>query len=156
MFYQTYTARKPRNHPRQRRNGAVRCWCTLFAASAYHLYATGGDGSAKRIFCLWWPWLLTFDFDIETRPSHWPNTPSVWIWRKSVQPFPRYLIHKQKTYHTQIAKNRTLLACGKRFVNVTQTLLIFNSRTQRLIYLKATVQAMKQSTVITSYLECEL
>jgi len=40
---------------------------------------------------------LTFDLDIQTRPSEGPNTSFVRIWRKSVQPFPRYLIHKQKS-----------------------------------------------------------
>ena len=39
---------------------------------------------------------LTFDLDIETPLSEGPNTSSVWIWRKFVQRFPRYLIHKQK------------------------------------------------------------
>jgi len=39
-----------RNHPRQRRNGPV-CWCvTLFAESAFHSVAVGGDGSALRVF----------------------------------------------------------------------------------------------------------
>jgi len=37
-----------------------------------------------------------FDLDLQTRPSEGPNTSSVWIWCKSVQRFPRYLIHKQK------------------------------------------------------------
>jgi len=32
---------------------------TLFAASAYHSYAPGGVGIAKRVFCPWWPWPLT-------------------------------------------------------------------------------------------------
>jgi len=27
---------------------------------------------------------LTFDLDLQTRPSEGPNTSSVWIWRKSV------------------------------------------------------------------------
>jgi len=55
----------PQNHPpRQWRNGAVCCWYMLFAASAYHSYAAGSDGSAKRVFRPWWP--LTFDVDIHT------------------------------------------------------------------------------------------
>ena len=49
---------------------------------------------------------LTFDTDFQTRSSEGPNTSSVWIWRKSVQQFPRYFIHKQKA--TNGAKNRTL------------------------------------------------
>jgi len=43
MFYQAQTARESPN-PRQRRNGAVRCCCTLLAASAYHSYAAGVTG----------------------------------------------------------------------------------------------------------------
>jgi len=49
---------------------------------------------------------VTFDLDIQTRPSDGPNTSSLWIWRKSVQRFPRYFIHKQKATHS--AKNRTI------------------------------------------------
>ena len=60
----------------------------------------------KWRFCFQWPWSLTFDLDLQTRPSEGPNTSSVWIWRKSVQRFPRYFIHKQKT-QTDGAKNRT-------------------------------------------------
>jgi len=42
----------PQKHPPgHQRSGAVRCCCTLFAASPYHSYAAGvTDGSAKRIF----------------------------------------------------------------------------------------------------------
>jgi len=40
----------PEITPRQGRNGAVRCCTTLFAASAYHSYAAGGNGSTKRVF----------------------------------------------------------------------------------------------------------
>jgi len=41
-------------------------------------------------------YLITFTFhlDIQTHPSEKPNTSSLWIWRKSVQRFPRYFIHK--------------------------------------------------------------
>jgi len=39
---------------------------------------------------------LTFNLDIQTRPSEGTNMPSMWIWRKSVQWFPRYFIHKQR------------------------------------------------------------
>ena len=41
---------------------------TLFAASAYHLYAARSDGSAERFFV---PGDL--DLDIHTRPSLGPN-----------------------------------------------------------------------------------
>jgi len=40
---------------------------------------------------------LTFDLDLQTRPSEGPNTSSVWILRKSVQRFPKYFTHKQNT-----------------------------------------------------------
>ena len=56
------------------------------------------------------PFFVPGDFDL------WPltfnsserriNTSSVWMWRKSVQRFPRYFIHKQKTTDWR-AKNRT-------------------------------------------------
>jgi len=47
---------------------------------------------------------LTFDLDLQTRPSEGPNTSALWIWRKSVQRFPRYLIHKQKKHRLTAAK----------------------------------------------------
>jgi len=53
------------------------------------------------------PNLWTFDLDIHTRPSEGPNTSSLWIWRKSIQQFPTYFIHKQKKV-TDSTKNRTL------------------------------------------------
>jgi len=53
---------------------------------------------------------LTFDPDIQTRLSKGPNTSSVWIWRKSVQRFPTYFIHKQKKPRTDSTKNRTFLS----------------------------------------------
>jgi len=39
---------------------------------------------------------LTFNLDTETRPSEGPDV-SRRVRRKSVQQFPKYLIHKQKT-----------------------------------------------------------
>ena len=57
-------------------------------------------------FCPWWPWPLIFDLDLQFHPSEGPNTLSVWIRCKSVQLFPRYFVHKQKT-QTDGAKNRT-------------------------------------------------
>jgi len=94
-FYQTYTARKPpKSLPRQRRNGAIRWWMTLFTASVFQSVATQGCWNCTEHFLS----LVTLssDLDIQTRPSEGANTSSVWIWRKSVQPFPRYFIHKQK------------------------------------------------------------
>jgi len=45
-----------------------------------------------------WPWH-------SNSPSEGPNTSSVWNWRKSVQRFPRYFIHKKAT---DSGINRTL------------------------------------------------
>jgi len=38
---------------------------------------------------------LTFDLGIQTRPSEGPITSFLRIWRKSVERFPRYFIHKK-------------------------------------------------------------
>jgi len=61
-----------------------------------HKQHAGRRKGRKGRFCPWWPWPLTFDLDLQTRPIDGPNTSSLWIWRKSVQRFPRYFIHKQK------------------------------------------------------------
>jgi len=54
---------------------------------------------------------LTYDLDIQTRPSEGPNVSSLLIWRKSVQRFPVYLMHKpRKMKKSQRYKNRTLRA----------------------------------------------
>ena len=60
-------------------------------------------------------WPLTFHCDLQTRPSEGPNTFSVWIWRKSVQQFPKYFIHKQKTTDWRRQKQNLpqFTACGK-------------------------------------------
>ena len=59
---------------------------------------------------------LTFDLDLQTRPSEGPNTSSVWIWRKSVQRFPGIFHTQTKNPQTDDAWNRTscssLLAVG--------------------------------------------
>jgi len=78
-----------------------------------HSIAAGDDVSAQHVFCPWWPWSLTFDLDIQTHPRGEPNTSSLWIWCKSVQHFPRYLIHKQKKLEAKDVLpniNRTLAA----------------------------------------------
>ena len=49
---------------------------------------------------------LTFDLDVQTCPSEGPNTSCVWTWRKCVQRFSRYFMHKQNV--TDSAKNRTV------------------------------------------------
>jgi len=48
--------------------------------------------AAKRTekCCFLSPATLSFDPDLQTRPSEGPNTSYVWICRKSVQRFPRY------------------------------------------------------------------
>jgi len=48
--------------------------------------------------CYVWPWLRPPLLDIQARSSQGPSTSSLWIWRKSVQLFARYLIHKQKKH----------------------------------------------------------
>jgi len=40
-----------------------------------HMQAT--ERAEKCCFCPWWPWPLTFDLDIQTRPSEGPNTKHV-------------------------------------------------------------------------------
>jgi len=47
---------------------------------------------------------LTFDLDLQTRPSEGPNTSCVRIWCKSVLRFWKYFIHKQKKPQTDGAK----------------------------------------------------
>jgi len=73
-------------------------------------------------FCPWWP--LTFDIDLQTHPSERPNTFFTWIWRKSVQRFPRYFIHKQKTTDWRRQKQNLLqfTACGNQQVESSMPL----------------------------------
>jgi len=57
---------------------------------------------------------LTFDLDIQTLLSGGPNTSSPWIWWKSVQRFPRYFRHKQKSHRQRPKQNLPqFTACGK-------------------------------------------
>ena len=65
-------------------------------AHALQCIVNGDDSAVFRFFCHRWPWSLTFDLDIQTRPSEGPSTYFLWIWRISVQPFPRHLSNKQK------------------------------------------------------------
>ena len=60
----------------------------------------------NAVFLSLWPWPLIYDLDIQTCPSDGSETSSLWIWRKSVQRFPIYFIHKQKRHSS--AQNRTL------------------------------------------------
>jgi len=58
------------------------------------------------------------DIDLQSRPSEGPNTSSVWIWRKSVQWFRRYFIHKQKSRTQRQKQNLTQFTeCGKNTQN---------------------------------------
>ena len=51
-----------------------------------------------------WPWLLTFDLDIQTRTSEGPNTSSC----KSIQPFPNiWCVNKIKKSQTALKQNLT-------------------------------------------------
>jgi len=58
---------------------------------------------------------LTFDLGLQTRLSKGLNTSLVWIWRKSVQRFPGYFIHKQKNADRQRQKQNLpqFTTCGK-------------------------------------------
>jgi len=49
---------------------------------------------------------LTFDPDLQTRPSDGPNMYSVRIWRKSVQRFPEIFHAQTKKPQIDGAKNR--------------------------------------------------
>jgi len=70
------------------------------------------ERAEKYRFSPWWPWLLTFDLDLQTRPSEGTNTSSVWIWRKSVQRFPR-LSYRDKKVTDSTKQNLTqFTACG--------------------------------------------
>jgi len=74
-------------------NGLV-CCCTKFAAYSARLtmHCQMGRRSSFQVLSLV---TLTFDLDIQTRPSEGPNKSSLWIWHKSIQWFLRYLRHKQ-------------------------------------------------------------
>jgi len=50
--------------PGQRRNGAIGCCVTSFAASAFHSVAAGSDESARRVFI---PGDLTLTFSLDER-----------------------------------------------------------------------------------------
>jgi len=56
---------------------------------------------------------LTFDLDIQTRPSEGPDTSFLWIWRKAGQQFQRYFIHKQSHRWRQKQNLTQFTACGK-------------------------------------------
>jgi len=72
-----------------------------------HVGVRHTDSWRWSVFCHWWPWPLTFDLDIQTRPIEGLNMSSLWIWRKSDQRFPRYFIHKQKSHRQRQGQNLT-------------------------------------------------
>jgi len=51
------------------------------------------------------------DLDLQTRPIEGQNASSLWTWRKSVQRFPRYYIHKQKKSQTAPKTERYAVHC---------------------------------------------
>jgi len=65
----------------------------------HKLHTDRQNGRKMQFFCSWWPW--------PSNSSEGPNTSSAWIWRKSVQRFRGYFIHRQKP-KTDGTKNRTL------------------------------------------------
>jgi len=78
----------------------------VLSATARHLQRTVHalqcivDGDDAAVFPALSLAILTFD--IQTCPSEGPNTSSMWLWRKSIQPFRRYLRHKQKKSQTAL------------------------------------------------------
>jgi len=75
----------------------------MFYQSANNINRTQAAERAEKCRCLSLV-TLTFDRDLQTRPSEGSNTSSVWIWRKSVHRFSRYFIHKQKSQRLTSSK----------------------------------------------------
>jgi len=128
MLYQTQTARKlpsaftaVTRHP-----PAATEWCRLLLIAAYGVrrtpYHALSMGTTQQYFVFvpgdfdLWSLTLTFTLVWAKDQTRLPSVSCLWIWRKSVQRFPRYLSHNQKTNKmekvTDSAKNRTLFACG--------------------------------------------
>jgi len=53
------------------------------------IHTQAAEGAIKCRFLSWWPW--------PSNSSERWTTSSLWIWRKSVQWFPRYFIHNKKS-----------------------------------------------------------
>jgi len=53
------------------------------------------------------------DLDLQTRPSDGPNMSYMWIWRKAIQWFPRYFIHKKTNWRHQKQNFLQFTVCGK-------------------------------------------
>ena len=106
MFYtRTLHTSPPKYTPSS--DGMVRsaaAWYCLQSAHTNHMLAAGVTRVHIAFFV---PGDLTFDLNLQTRPSEGPNTSSLWILRKSVQPFPRYLSDKlKKQEHQQACKTQ--------------------------------------------------
>jgi len=78
---------------------------------AHSILSLPGVVGVHSVFHPRWPWPLTFDLDIQTRFSNGSHTSSAGIWHKSIEQFPRYLIHKQE-------KQKSHRQCKKQ--NLTQ------------------------------------
>jgi len=117
MFYQTQTARQPPKvpvivHSRHPSPPAATKWCRLLLHRICSVRCTpcsalsmGMTQQLISFFCPWWPWPLTFDLDIQTRPCEfgaYPFSGSLDI----------FVTNKMKKSQTAL-KNRTLLVCGK-------------------------------------------
>ena len=61
---------------------------------------------------------LTYDLGIQTCPSKWPNTSSLWICPKSVQRFPE-IFHTQTKKSQTAPKTEPYAMCGRK-LNLTQ------------------------------------
>jgi len=118
MFEQTYTASKPPSACTAITLSPLGCDTVVSSAAACSVRTTAHASPYHTlsmvmiqqffVFCPGWPWRLTFDLEIQTRLSKAPDTSPLWIWRKSVQRFPRYFIHKEtKKSQTWLKKNLT-------------------------------------------------
>jgi len=116
--------------------------------------------SAGEEICSWWPWPSTFDLDIQTRPSEGPNMSSVWIWRKSVQRFPRYFIHKQKTQKvTNSAKNKNLTqftVCGNKHYNISAQQYANQMRVMVVIHGSGRYKKLRINCIIKCFISANL
>ena len=89
-----FTKRKP-NAGTSRSQCIVTC-CMQQTGTIPSLQPAGrGWWESTARFLSLWPRSLTFDLGIQTLPSERSNTSSLWIWRKSVQRFQRYVTNKQ-------------------------------------------------------------
>ena len=119
MFYQTQTACKPLRSPL-----AATEWCRPLPLQECQL----------RFLSLV---TLTFVLDIQTRPSEGPNMSSLWMWRKSIhsiQPFPRYLMHKQKNKKQKNKKQSGCTTASLPYSTVSKLSLYSNNNFMAKLY----------------------